>query len=82
MLEPGTEVLVTWGAETFRPIQYTAVTVGPFALTGRSLEGETLADTVSRLGGNLERVARVELRRKMNEFMDRVRVTSDMVKRG
>ena len=77
----GTVVTVTWGPEGFRPLQYTSLAVGPFSIQVESREGETLEDLIADAHARLERVAEIELAKKVETFKARARGVDKAIRR-
>lgn len=61
-------VTVTWGEETFSPIQYNSFRVGPFSVTSRVLPGESRGDALRRISAELYAFATEERANKAEAF--------------
>lgn len=61
-------VTVTWGEETFSPVQFQNFRVGPFSITGRVLPGETRGAALRRLSDELHAFAVAERTRRAESF--------------
>lgn len=72
-VDPGTELLVTIGVQTFFPIQFNGFAVGPFSLTVRIRDGESIAKAYARARAQLEELFETEYQIQSNSFRDRVR---------
>lgn len=73
--EPGTEITVTWGEETFSPVQYNSFRIGGHSIKVTVQPGETALDAFKRGWGILEQAAQVMFDDKLNGFRDRLNQT-------
>jgi hypothetical protein len=75
--EPGefdaAELTVTWGREHVQPVQFCGLDLGPFSMTVRVRAGETTQAAASRAFSALDVIAEAEYRRKLPQFLARVR---------
>jgi hypothetical protein len=67
------ELTVTWGREHVQAVQFCGFDVGPFSLTVRLRDGESVESAYERAQARLSKVAEVEFSRKLREHLDRVR---------
>lgn len=67
------ELTVTWGRQHVQPVQYQGMDVGPFSLTLRLREGETLQQAYNRGMARLEEMARRDYEHRLPKFIDRIR---------
>ena len=61
-------ITVTWGEETFSPVQYNSFRVGPFSATARVLPGESRSDALRRISAELYAFATEERANKAEAF--------------
>jgi hypothetical protein len=73
----GTLVTVTWGEETFSPVQYNSFRIGGHSVTLAVEEGETLLDTWKRGWAMLEEAAEIQFTDKVSGFADRIKRAKD-----
>lgn len=73
----GTLVTVTWGEETFSPVQYNSFRIGGHSVTLAVNEGETLIDTWKRGWKMLEDAAEIQFTDKVTGFADRMKRAKD-----
>lgn len=77
-LPPGTEITVTWGEETFSPVQYNSFRIGGHSITVLVNQNETALDAWKRGWALLERAAEIQFEDKLRGFKERI----DRTKRG
>ena len=70
-LDPGDELGVTLGAETFRPVKYNAFSVGPISVRVRVRQGEKAADAYARARRMAEVAFEAEFELKRQGFAKR-----------
>ena len=78
----GNEVIVTWGEETYSPVQYQSFRVGSFALRARVLPGETYAEAHARLLNVARECSRQQFDVQLQEHLERVRMAASAAKGG
>jgi uncharacterized protein (DUF2336 family) len=78
----GAEIAVTWGEETYSPVQYQSFRVGAFTLRGRVLPGETYEGAHARLLNAARACAAEQFRVQLADHLDRVRVAASAAKGG
>jgi hypothetical protein len=71
--DEGAEVTATWGPETHCPVKYHAIVVGPFSATRKVRAGETIAEALRALSGELASLAQEELDRRIPAHVERAR---------
>jgi len=76
----GDVLTVTWGKETFRPLQYHVLDLGPFSATTRVRPGETMQSAAERAFAELEAIATAEFERKIRAFTGRARMLDEMMR--
>lgn len=79
--DEGEEVSVTYGEETYCPVQYHSFHVGPFSGTTRVRAGETRPMALQRLVDDLREIANKEYAVKLAEHLDRVRLSAEETKK-
>jgi hypothetical protein len=72
---PGTTVTVSWGEETFSPVQYNSFRIGGNSITTLVQEGETVAEAYARAWASLEELGRMQFDEKMRGFGQRLAAT-------
>jgi uncharacterized Zn finger protein (UPF0148 family) len=65
----GEEVTVTWGEETFQPVQFNTFHVGPFTTNTRVRPGETRVQAMERAYAELEAFAEEIFERKKKAYV-------------
>lgn len=75
-------VTVTFGKETFSPIQFYSFEVGPFSATTQVLEGETLDQAVVRARIRLEAIHKEEFESKLRGHIERAAKAISAVRGG
>jgi hypothetical protein len=78
-VDVGDTVTVVWGKESFSPIRYFNIEVGPFRLTVRVREGEHVNDTIKRANDVLEAHAEKVWKVKLADHLERVRQSHRLV---
>lgn len=74
-LDAGDTVTIVWGKESFSPIRYFNVEVGPFRLTVRVRKGEAPGEAIARANRILEAHAEEAWRSKVRAHLDRCKDT-------
>jgi hypothetical protein len=77
----GTEIVATWGEETFSPVQYNTVRVGPFTMKTYVRLGETIAQAFARANAELAQVAAQTKLEKVQGFLRDLRASCEEAKR-
>jgi len=70
--EPGTTVTVSWGEETFSPVQYNSFRIGGHSVTLTVRDGESALDAWKRGWAMLQEAADIEFQDKMSGFAKRI----------
>ena len=79
VVDVGDTVTVVWGKESFSPIRFFNIEVGPFRLTVRVREGEEVNDTIKRANDALEAHATKCWKVKLADHLERVKQSHRLV---
>lgn len=74
-VDEGDTVTVVWGKESFSPIRYFNVEIGPFRLTVRVRKGESPGEAIARANRILEAHADEAWEAKVRQHLKRVPVS-------
>jgi len=72
---PGTSITLSWGEETFSPVQYNSFRVGGNTITLTVQDGESVAQAYRRGWKMLEDLAEMQFADKLKGFGDRLNRT-------
>ena len=65
----GDLVEVTWGEQSFQPIPFNGIRVGPFKVATRVRKGETVAQAVARVHREMSAAVRGSFREQLGSFL-------------
>lgn len=72
LVDEGDVITVVWGKESFSPVRYFNVEVGPFRLTVRVRKGETPRQAIERANSLLEATAADAWKKKVRAHLGRI----------
>ena len=64
---------VTWGEETFQPVQFHGFRVGPLTATAKVSEGQSIAAVYRELWLELDALGRAQFKEKLAGMLDRIK---------
>lgn len=70
------EITVTWGEETYSPIQYNSFRSGGVVLRSQVKPGETVEEAHERCMRHLRAMSAQQFEEQLRAFLDRVRVAA------
>lgn len=77
-----TEIRVSVGPETFTPIKFHSMTVGPIVVAGRPRTDETVADTYVRLRNMAESMFATDLKLMTERHFADVKTVAEVARRN